>query len=83
VQLHAERWEEELYFREIKSHLHGKSNLSSHPDSRDRRALAAKQREEVARREGVRVAANQLAKADQKKSALCGLVAVGADLIPP
>ena len=27
VELYASRWEEELFFRELKSHLHGRNNL--------------------------------------------------------
>ena len=93
VELYAKRWEEELFFRELKSHLHRRGNLldAQTPESAAQEVLAmlmaaslvAMQREEVARRAGVGVLRISFAKVYQKASALCELVALGADLIPP
>lgn len=93
VELYAERWEQELFFRELKSHLHRRSNLldAQTPETAAQEALAmllaaslvAMQREEVARRAGVEVLRVSFAKVYQKSSALCELIAVGGDLIPP
>jgi IS4 transposase len=92
VELYAERWEEELFFRELKSHLHRRSKLldAQTPETAAQEALAmllaaslvAMQREEVARRAGVEVLRISFAKIYQKSSALCELIAVGGDLIP-
>ena len=93
VELYAKRWEEELFFRELKSHLHRRGNLldAQTPESAAQEVLAilmaaalvAMQREEVARRAGVEVLRISFAKVYQKASALCELLALGADLIPP
>lgn len=93
VELYAKCWEEELFFRELKSHLHKRGNLldGQTPESAAQEVLAmlmaaalvAMQREEVARRAGVEVLRISFAKVYQKASALCELVALGADLIPP
>ena len=93
VELYAARWEEELFFRELKSHLHRRSNLldAQTPETAAQEvltmllaaSLVAMQREEVARRAGVEVLRISFAKVYQKSSALCELVAVGGDLIPP
>ena len=93
VELYAKRWEEELFFRELKSHLHGRSNLldAQTPATAAQEAFAmllaatlvARQRKEVARRAGVDVLRISFAKVHQKASAMCELLSVGEDLIPP
>ena len=42
VELDASRWEEELFFRELKSHLHGRDNLldAQPPETAAREVLA-------------------------------------------
>ena len=93
VELYATRWEEELFFRELKSHLHGHNNLldAQTPETAAQEALAmllaaslvAMQREVVARRAGVEVRRISFAKVLHKTTALCELLAVGGDLIEP
>lgn len=93
VEVYATRWEEELFFRELKSHLHGKSELldAQTPETAVQEVLAmllaaarvAVQRKEVARRAGVAVLRISFAKVYQKTSAFCELVALSEELIPP
>ena len=91
VELYASRWEEELFFRELKSHLHGRNNLldAQTPETAAQEVLAmllaaslvARQREVVAERAGVEVLRISFAKVLHKTTALCELLAVGGDLI--
>lgn len=93
VELYAKRWEEELFFRELKSHLHDRGNLldAQSPETAAQECLAmllaaslvAMQREEVAQRAGVGILQISFAKVYQKSSALFEILAVGRDLIPP
>lgn len=91
VELYATRWEEELFFRELKSHLHGRDNLldAQTPDTAAQEVLAmllaaslvAGQREAVAQSAGVGILRISFAKVLHKTAALCELLAVGGDLI--
>ena len=91
VELYASRWEEELFFRELKSHLHGRNNLldAQTPETAAQEVLAmllaasliAQQREVVAERAGVEILRISFAKVLHKTAALCELLAVGGDLI--
>lgn len=93
VELYATRWEEELFFRELKSHLHGRDNLldAQTPETAAQEVLAmllaasliAMQREAVADRAGVEILRISFAKVLHKTAALCELLAVGGDLIGP
>lgn len=93
VALYASRWEEELFFRELKSHLHGRGNLldAQTPDTAAQEVLAlllaaalvASQRDAVAERAGVGILRMSFAKVLHKTAALCELMAVGGDLIAP
>ena len=93
VELYAARWEEELFFRELKSHLHGRSNLldAQTPETAAQEvlamllaaSLAAMQRDAVAQRAGVEILRISFAKVLHKTAALCELLAVGGDLIGP
>ncbi len=93
VELYATRWEEELFFRELKSHLHGRDNLldAQTPETAAQQVLAmllaaslvAMQREAVAGRADVEILRISFAKVLHKTAALCELLAVGADLIDP
>lgn len=93
VELYATRWEEELFFRELKSHLHGRNNLldAQTPETAAQEVLAmllaaslvAMQREAVAERAGVEILRISFAKVLHKTAALCELLAVGGDLIDP
>jgi hypothetical protein len=93
VELYASRWEEELFFRELKSHLHGRNNLldAQTPETAAQEVLAmllaaslvARQREVVAGRAGVEILRISFAKVLHKTAALCELLAVGGDLIEP
>jgi hypothetical protein len=93
VELYASRWEEELFFRELKSHLHGRDNLldAQTPETAAQEALAmllaaslvAMQRDAVAERAGVEILRISFAKVLHKTAALCELLAVGGDLIGP
>lgn len=92
VELYATRWEEELFFRELKSHLHKRDNLldAQTPETAAQEVLAmllaaalvAMQRDAVAGRAGVDILRISFAKVLHKTAALCELLAVGADLIP-
>jgi len=91
VELYATRWEEELFFRELKSHLHGRDNLldAQTPETAAQEVLAmllaaslvAMQREAVAARADAEILRISFAKVLHKTAALCELLAVGADLI--
>jgi hypothetical protein len=93
VELYATRWEEELFFRELKSHLHDRDNLldAQTPETAAQEVLAmllaaslvAMQREAVAGRADVEILRISFAKVLHKTTALCELLAVGADLISP
>lgn len=93
VELYATRWEEELFFRELKTHLHRRSNLldAQTPETAAQEVLAmllaasliATQRDAVAEKAGVEILRVSFNKVLQKTAALCELLAVGADLIPP
>ncbi len=93
VELYATRWEEELFFRELKSHLHGGDNLldAQTPETAAQEMLAmllaaslvAMQREAVVARAEVEILRISFAKVLHKTAALCELLAVGADLIAP
>ena len=93
VELYASRWEDELFFRELKSHLHGRHNLldAQTPETAAQEVLAmplaaslvAMQRAVVAERAGVEILRISFAKVLHKTAALCELLAVGGDLIGP
>ena len=93
VELYAKRWEQELFFRQLKSHLHGRGNLldAQTPDTAAQELLAlllaasllACQRVAVAEGAGVAVLRISFAKVLHKTAALCELLAVGGDLIAP
>ena len=93
VELYATRWEEELFFRELKSHLHGRNNLldAQTPETAAQEVLAmllaasliAKQRDAVAQHAGLEILRVSFNKLLQKTAALCELLAVGGDLIQP
>lgn len=93
VELYATRWEQELFFRELKSHLHGRHDLldAQTPETAAQELLAmllaaaliARQRQAVARRAGVEVLRVSFAKVLHKTAALCELLALGEDLIEP
>lgn len=92
VALYSARWEQELFFRELKSHLHAKANLldAQTPETAGQEflamllaaALVAMQRKEVAAQNGVEVLRISFAKVYHKSSALCELIAHAGDLIP-
>jgi len=93
VELYASRWEEELFFRELKVNLHGRDSLldAQTPETAAQEvmamllaaALVARQREAVAGHAGEGVLRISFAKVLHKTAALCELLAVGSDLIPP
>ena len=93
VELYATRWEEELFFRELKSHLHGRANLLSAqtPDTAAEEVLAmllaavlvARQRLAVAQAAGAPVLRISFAQVHQQTVALCQIFELGHDLIGP
>jgi hypothetical protein len=93
VELYASRWEEELFFRELKSHLHGHGNQldAGTPETAAQEVLAmllaaslvARQRDAVAAHAGVGILRISFAKVLHKTAALCELLAVGGDLVTP
>ena len=93
MELYTARWEQELFFRELKSHLHGRDNLldAQTPETAGQEVLTmllaasliAQQREVVAERTGVEILRISFAKVLHKTAALCELLAVGGDLISP
>lgn len=93
VELYASRWEEELFFRELKVNLHGRDNLldAQTPETAAQEVLAmllaaslvARQRDAVAQHAGKEVLRISFAKVLHKTAALSELLATGGDLIPP
>lgn len=93
VELYTTRWEEELFFRELKSHLHGRNNLldGQTPETAAQEVLAmllaasliARQREAVAAVAKTGILRISFAKVLHTTTALWDLLAVGADLIDP
>jgi hypothetical protein len=91
VALYATRWEHELFYRELKSHLHGRSNLfdAQTPGAAAREALAllmaaaviARQRAAVAGAAGVAMKKISFAKVLEATVALCRVMELGHDLI--
>lgn len=93
AELYATRWEEELFFRELKSHLHGRGNLldAQTPETAAQEVFAmllaasliARQRAVVAGHADVPALRVSFMKVLHKSEALCGLLAIGGDLIEP
>jgi hypothetical protein len=91
AELYAMRWEQELFFRELKSHLHGKGNLldAQTPESAAQEALAmllaaalvARQRMAVAAEAGVEIRRVSFAKVLDATVALCRVLEIGHDLV--
>jgi hypothetical protein len=91
VELYAMRWEQELFYRELKSHLHGGGSLlkSQTPESAAQEALAmmmaasliARQRAVVAATAGVEMKRVSFAKVLDATVALCRVLEIGRDLI--
>jgi hypothetical protein len=91
VELYSSRWEQELFFRELKTHLHGRAGLldAQTVESAVREAqamllaasLIASQRAAVAQAAGVEVLRVSFAQVHQQTVALCQLFALGHDLI--
>lgn len=93
AELYAERWEEELFFRELKSHLHGRRNLldAQTPETAAEEVLAmllaasliAAQRVAVAEVAEVEVLRISFAQVHEQTVALCQVFELGRDLIGP
>lgn len=93
VELYASRWKQELFFRELKSHLHGRGNLldAQGTDGAAREvmammmatALIARQRSAVAEEAEVEVSRVSFALVHQQTTALCQVLELGRDLIGP
>lgn len=91
VELYATRWEHELFYRELKSHLHGRANLldAQTPETAAQEALAlllaaaviARQRAAVATAAGVAIRKISFAKVLEATVALCRVMELGRDLI--
>lgn len=91
VELYAMRWEHELFYRELKSHLHKRGNLldAQTPESAAQEALAllmaaaliARQRMAVAAEAGVAMRRVSFAKVLEATVALCRVLEIGHDLI--
>jgi len=91
VELYAMRWEHELFYRELKSHLHGCGNLmEAHtPESAAQEALSlmmaasliARQRMAVAASAGVEMRRVSFAKVLDATVALCRVLEIGRDLL--
>lgn len=91
VELYASRWKQELFFRELKSHLHGRDNLldAQGPDGAAREvmamlmaaALIARQRSAVAEAAEVEISRVSFALVHQQTTALCQVLELGRDLI--
>jgi hypothetical protein len=91
VELYAMRWEHELFYRELKSHLHGGGNLlrAQTPESAAQEALAlmmaasliARQRAAVAGEAQVEMRRVSFAKVLDATVALCRVLEIGRDLI--
>lgn len=93
VELYAMRWEQELFFRELKSHMHRKANLldGQTPETAGQEfyamllaaSLIALQRKRIAGKAGVGVLRVSFAKVLYQVAALNELLAYAADLMPP
>jgi len=93
VEVYALRWEEELFFRELKSHLHRRDNLldAQTPETAAQEvfamllaaALVASQRAAVADFAGVGLLRVSFAKVYHKTATLCELAALAGDLFTP
>lgn len=91
VRLYAERWEEELFFRELKSHVHGAGGLlhSQRPESAAQEVLAlllaaallAHQRAAVAEAAGVPVLRISLAQVQEATVVLSETLELGDSLL--
>lgn len=91
LELYAMRWEHELFYRELKSHLHGGGGLldARTPESAAQEALAmlmaasliARQRAAVAAKAGVEMRRVSFAKVLDATVALCRVLEIGRDLI--
>ena len=91
VELYATRWEHELFYRELKSHLHGRANLldAQTPETAAQEVLAlllaaaviAHQRAQVAATAGVAMTKISFAKVLEATVALCRVMELGRDLI--
>lgn len=91
VELYATRWEHELFYRELKSHLHGRANLldAQTPETAAQEVLAllmaaaiiARQRAAVAMTAGVAMRKISFAKVLDATVALCRVMELGRDLI--
>lgn len=91
VELYAMRWEHELFYRELKSHLHGRGNLldAQTPETAAQEALAmlmaasliARQRVAVAADAGVAIRKVSFAKVLEATHALCRVLEIGRDLV--
>jgi hypothetical protein len=91
AELYAMRWEQELFFRELKSHLHGGRNLldGQTPESAAQEALAlllaaaliARQRMAVASGAGVEIRRVSFAKVLDATVALCRVMEAGQGLV--
>jgi hypothetical protein len=90
VQLYAGRWEEELFFRELKSQLHGRGNLldAQTADAASQEVLAmllassliASQRSAVATAAGTEVLRISFAQVHEQTAALCQFFEIGHGL---
>jgi len=91
VELYAARWEHELFYRELKSHLHGCGNLldAQTPVTAAQEAIAmllaasliASQRAAVAGAAGVEPLRVSFAQVHEQTAALCLIFELGHDLI--
>jgi hypothetical protein len=91
VELYAARWEHELFYRELKSHLHGCANLldAQTPATAAQEAIAmllaaslvAAQRAAVAESAGVEPLRVSFAQVREQTAALCMIFSVGEDLL--
>ena len=91
VELYAKRWEHELFYRELKSHLHSRGNLldAQTPEGAAQEALAmlmaaaliARQRLAVAAQAGVSIRRVSFAKVLEATVALCRILEIGRDLM--
>lgn len=91
VEIYATRWEHELFYRELKCHLHGRANLldAQTPETAAQEVLAllmaaaviARQRSSVAAAAGVEMRKISFAKVLEATVALCRVMELGRDLI--
>lgn len=92
AELYARRWEQELFFRELKSQLHGRDNLldAQTPETAAQEVLAmllaasliARQRQAVAEHAQVDILRISFAKVLRKTNALCEILALAGNLLP-